>query len=67
MSRRCNLRYNQEFVPPGGGVVIKVGPDISWGLHGGTGIEADFDSGDFGVMCPFVQIQIMSPLTIKPR
>lgn len=69
VSQSHNLRYNLELVPPGGQVVIKVGPDISWINHGGAGIEADFDSGNFEVICPFVQIQIMrpGPLTIKPR
>jgi hypothetical protein len=67
VSQTCNLRYNQELVPPGAGVVIKVGAEISWINHGGAGIEADFNSGDYQVMCPFLQIQIMNPgpLTIK--
>ena len=67
VSQSYGLAYNKELVPPGGGVVIKVGPDIGWINHGNAGIEADFNSGDFQIMCPFVQVDVMipGPLTNK--
>jgi hypothetical protein len=60
--RTVDLRYNFELVPPGGTVIIAVGPSITWENDGGGGIEADFDTGDFEVMCPFVQLHI-TPFT----
>jgi hypothetical protein len=56
--RTAILDINQELVPPQGTVVIQVYPTISWENISG-GIEVDFDSGDYEVMCPFVQLQIM--------
>ena len=56
--RTRDLRYNVELVPPQGVVVIEVGASIRFQNDNG-GVEADFDSGSFQVMCPFVQIQIM--------
>ena len=39
-------------------MVIVVSPVIEWTNQNGGGIEADFDTGDFEVMCPFVQLHI---------
>jgi hypothetical protein len=60
--RTYDLRYNFELVPPGGTVVIVVGPAIAWANENGGGIEADFDTGDVQIMCPFVQLHI-TPFT----
>jgi hypothetical protein len=63
--RWCDVRYNEELVPPGGTLVILVSSYVGWEAENGGGIEADFDSGDFEVFCPFVQIQIQ-PSQIHP-
>ena len=58
--RTLDLQFNSEVVPPQGSLVIAVGPLIAIQNWGGGSDEADFDSGDFEVMCPFVRIQILS-------
>jgi hypothetical protein len=63
--RWCHVRHNGELVPPGGTLVIIPSSSVGWWARNGGGIEADFDSGDFEVFCPFVQIEIV-PLQINP-
>jgi hypothetical protein len=57
--RRLDLRFNLEFVPPGGGLLFVVGPEIVWQNRGGGGIVADFDTKDFEVMCPFLSLGVI--------
>jgi hypothetical protein len=52
------LRYDGELVPPGGVLEIDVHSPISWTTSGGGGVLGDFDTGDFGLRCPFVELRI---------
>jgi hypothetical protein len=57
--RTAVLEADGALVIPQGWVVIMVSALLQWGSSSG-GIEADFNSGDFEVMCPFVEIQVVS-------
>jgi hypothetical protein len=61
--RTCDLSHDMELVPPHGSVVFEVGAGISYENRSGS-TTADFDSGDYEVMCPFLQIQ---PFLYPPK
>jgi hypothetical protein len=54
------LSYNQEPVPPGATLIIDVALSLTANLFNGT-INADFASGDFEVLSPYVQLAILFP------
>jgi hypothetical protein len=57
--RGFDLRYELLAVPPGGVLVIDVSLSISYDLMDGS-VAADFSTGDFGVISPFVSIQVLA-------
>jgi hypothetical protein len=57
--RGFDLRYELLAVPPGGVLVLDVSLSISYDLMDGS-VAADFASGDFGVICPFVSIHVLA-------
>jgi hypothetical protein len=57
--RGFDLGYELLAVPPGDALVIDVALSISYDLMDGS-VEADFATGDFDVMCPFVSIQVLA-------
>lgn len=62
--RGFDLRYELLAVPPGDALIIDVALSISYDLMDAS-VEADFATGEFDVMCPFVSIQVLaeSPTT----
>jgi hypothetical protein len=54
--RTTDLSHQMELVPPHGSVVFEVGANMGYENDSGSTM-ADFDSGDYEVMCPFLQIQ----------
>ncbi len=57
--RGFDLRYELLAVPPGDALVIDVALSISYDLMDGSA-EADFTTGDFDVVCPFVNIHVLA-------
>jgi hypothetical protein len=61
--RGCDLSYEFFLVPPSGVTVFEAAANVSFGFgqdNGGHGYaHADFDSGDFEVMCPEMLIAIL--------
>jgi hypothetical protein len=60
-----DLSYSTLLVPPESGVVIEVALQFDYGFNGGElniseYITADFNTGDQLVMCPFVQLEILT-------
>jgi hypothetical protein len=54
------LIYDQELVPPGANLIIDVALSLTANLFNGK-IIADFASGDFEVLSPYVQLTISFP------
>lgn len=59
--RGRDLRYNLFLIPPQGVAVFELTSAFSYhiGLNGGD-VHADFASGDFEIMSPFLQIAILT-------
>ena len=57
--RGFDLRFELLAVPPSSVLVIDVSLSIAHDLMDGS-VAADFATGDFGVMCPFVSIQVLA-------
>jgi hypothetical protein len=57
--RGYDLRYNLFVVPPGGVVVFEVALFVRYASQEGS-IHADFQSGDFEVLCPGVLIGMLA-------
>src|SRR4030095_12642680 len=55
-----DLRRTLVSVPPNGVVVFEVALEFYYDNTGGGMIQANFASGDFGLMCPAVVIAILS-------
>ena len=46
-------------VPPNAQVIFEAALSLGYGNDGGN-IEADFESGDFQIMCPFVALSLLN-------
>lgn len=59
--RGRDLRYNLFLIPPNGVTVFEVTASFSYhiGLNGGD-VHADFSTGDFEVMSPFLLISVLT-------
>ncbi|SCE95649.1 hypothetical protein GA0074695_2447 [Micromonospora viridifaciens] len=66
VSGAAHLAYDTFRVPAGAVAVFEVGVRVGWGGYDGGGF-ADFESGDFRVVCPHVQLEFLTaPPVVSP-
>lgn len=59
--RGVDLRHTLFVMPPHAVTVIEVSAAITYGTGSDSGhVNADFNSGDFQIMCPFVLISVLT-------